>query len=536
MRVFTFDTTLRDGTQGESVSFSVDDKLVIAQKLDELGIDYIEGGWPGSNPKDKEFFERAKELKLRHAKLSAFGSTRFAKNPVEQDRNVAALIGAGTPVVSIFGKSWELHTQRALGITEEENLSLISDTVRYLKEHGKEVVYDAEHFFDGYQANAAFALRTLEAAQHAGADVLVLCDTNGGTLTSRLAEIVSDVRKRFDGVIGIHTHNDSEVAVANALAAVEQGCTHVQGCMNGYGERCGNANLCSIIANLELKLGHTTIGPERLTSLATAARFIAELANLPLRGDQAFVGHSAFAHKGGVHVSAVLKDSATYEHVQPELVGNRQRVLVSDLSGRANVLYKLKQHGLADRLTEDARRELLERIKEMEYLGYELEAAEGTFELLVREALHPGLHFFDVENYEVATKSSGAVGSRSTATVNIRAQDGVHSATASGHGPMNALDLCIRKCLSSLYPRIAEVRLTDYKVRVLEPRKGTAARVRVLVEWSDHRKSWSTVGVSDNVIEASWSALIDAIRLELMRLTEQDESVERAVEDYCWGV
>jgi 2-isopropylmalate synthase len=536
MKVFTFDTTLRDGTQGESVSFSVDDKLVIAQKLDELGIDYIEGGWPGSNPKDKEFFERAKELKLHHAKLSAFGSTRFAKNPVQEDRNVAALLAAGTPVVSIFGKSWELHTQRALGITEEENLQLISDTVRYLKEHGKEVVYDAEHFFDGYHSNSAFALRTLEAAQKAGADVLVLCDTNGGTLTGRLAEIVADVRKRFDGVIGIHTHNDSEVAVANALAAIDHGCTHVQGCMNGYGERCGNANLCSIIANLELKLGHSTIGPEKLTGLATVARFIAELANLPLRGDQPFVGHSAFAHKGGVHVSAVLKDSATYEHIQPEAVGNRQRVLVSDLSGRANVLYKLKQHGLADRLNEDARRELLDRIKDMEYQGYELEAAEGTFELLVREALHPGLHFFDVEGYEVSTKSTGTVGSRSTATVNLRAQDGVHSATASGQGPVHALDLCLRKCLSTLYPRISDVRLTDYKVRVLEPRKGTAARVRVLVEWSDHRKSWSTVGVSDNVIEASWSALVDAIRLELMRLTEQDHSVERAVEDYCWGV
>ncbi len=536
MRVFTFDTTLRDGTQGESVSFSVDDKLVIAQKLDELGIDYIEGGWPGSNPKDKEFFERAKELKLQHARLSAFGSTRFARNPVEHDRNVTALIAAGTPVVSIFGKSWDLHTKRALGVTEEENLKLISDTVRYLKENGKEVVYDAEHFFDGYQADPAFALRTLEAAQKAGADVLVLCDTNGGTLTGRLADIVADVRKRFDGVLGIHTHNDSEVAVANSLAAIEQGCTHVQGCMNGYGERCGNANLASIIANLELKLGHTTVGPEKLTSLATVARFIAELANLPLRGDQPFVGHSAFAHKGGVHVSAVLKDSATYEHVQPELVGNRQRVLVSDLSGRGNVLYKLKQHGLADRLSEDARRELLDRIKEMEYLGYELEAAEGTFELLVREALHPGLHFFDVEGYEVTTKSTGAAGSRSTATVNLRAQDGAHSATASGQGPMNALDLCLRKCLSALYPSISKVRLTDYKVRVLEPRKGTAARVRVLVEWSDHRKSWSTVGVSDNVIEASWSALIDAIRLELMRLTEHDESVERAVEDYCWGV
>ena len=536
MKIFTFDTTLRDGTQGESVSFSVDDKMVIAQKLDELGIDYIEGGWPGSNPKDKEFFERAKELKLRHAKLTAFGATRFAKNPVEEDRNVAALVAANTPVISIFGKSWELHTKRALGITEEENLKLISETVKYLKDHGKEVVYDAEHFFDGYQANAAFAMRTLDAAQKAGADVLVLCDTNGGTLTARLSEIVSEVRKRFDGVLGIHTHNDSDVAVANTLAAVEQGCTHVQGCMNGYGERCGNANLASVIANLELKLGHTTVGPEKLTSLSTVARFIAELANLPLRGDQPFVGHSAFAHKGGVHVSAVLKDNSTYEHITPELIGNRQRVLVSDLSGRSNVLYKLKQHGLADRLSEDARRELLERIKEMEYLGYELEAAEGTFELLVREALNPGLHFFDVEGYEVTTKSTGAVGSRSTATVNLRAQDGVHSATASGHGPVHALDVCLRKCLSSLYPRISEVRLTDYKVRVLEPKKGSAARVRVLVEWSDHRKSWSTVGVSDNVIEASWSALVDAIRLELMRLTEQDESVERAVEDYCWGV
>jgi 2-isopropylmalate synthase len=536
MKIFTFDTTLRDGTQGESVSFSVDDKLVIAQKLDELGIDYIEGGWPGSNPKDKDFFERVKALKLHHAKMTAFGATRFAKNPVEQDRNVLALLAAATPVVSIFGKSWELHTTRALGITEEENLKLISDTVKFLKDHGKEVVYDAEHFFDGYQASPAFALRTLEAAQKSGADVLVLCDTNGGTLTGRLTEIVAEVRKRFDGVLGIHTHNDSDVGVANAISAVEQGCTHVQGCMNGYGERCGNANLSSIIANLELKLGHTTIGPDKLTGLTATARFIAELANLPLRGDQPFVGHSAFAHKGGVHVSAVLKDSSTYEHVSPETVGNRQRVLVSDLSGRGNVLYKLKQHGLADRLNEDSRRELLERIKEMEYLGYELEAAEGTFELLVREALHPGLHFFDVEGYEVTTKSTGSAGSRSTATVNLRAQDGVHSATASGQGPVHALDLCLRKCLSALYPRISDVRLTDYKVRVLEPKKGTAARVRVLVEWSDHRKSWSTVGVSDNVIEASWSALVDAIRLELMRLTEQDESVERAVEDYCWGV
>ena len=535
MKIFTFDTTLRDGTQGEAVSFSVDDKLTIAQKLDDLGIDYIEGGWPGSNPKDEDFFQRAAELQLKHAKLTAFGSTRFAKNPVEEDRNIRKLLDAGTPVVSIFGKSWELHTRRALGITEEENLKLISETVKYLKDHGREVVYDAEHFFDGYTDNAAFAVRTLEAARNAGADVLCLCDTNGGTITGKLEEICAEVRKRFDGVLGIHPHNDSDVAVANALAAIEQGFTHVQGCMNGYGERCGNANLSSIIANLELKLGHTAIGAEKLTGLTTVARFIAELANLQMRRDQPYVGQSAFAHKGGIHVSAVMKDSATYEHVSPATVGNHQRVLVSDLSGRSNVLYKLKQHGLSNRLTEEARRELLERIKQMEYEGYELEAAEGTFELLVREALNPGMHFFEVEGYEVSTRVV-ASGSRSTASVNLKAQDGIHTATATGHGPVHALDVCLRKCLSALYPRISEVRLTDYKVRVLDSKKGTAAKVRVLVEWSDHRKSWSTVGVSDNVIEASWNALVDAIRLELMRLTEQDDSVERAVEDYCWGV
>jgi len=536
MKIFTFDTTLRDGTQGEAVSFSVDDKMAIARKLDDLGIDYIEGGWPGSNPKDKEFFARAGELDLKHAKLTAFGSTRFAKNPVAEDRNVRALIEAGTPVVSVFGKSWDLHVKRALGIDLEENLKLISETVKYLKDHGKEVVYDAEHFFDGYSADAAFALRTLEAAKNAGADVLCLCDTNGGALTGRLVEIFSEVRRRFDGVLGIHTHNDSDVAVANSIAAVEAGATHVQGCLNGYGERCGNANLASIIANLELKLGHTAIGAEKLLGLTAACKFIAELANLPLSNDRPFVGRSAFAHKGGVHVSAVLKDSATYEHVAPEAVGNRQRVLLSDLSGRGNIMYKLKQHGLAGRLDENARGELLERIKQMEYEGYELEAAEGTFELLVREALHPGLKFFDVESYEVSTRAGGHGGSHTTATVALRTSDGAHSATAAGHGPFNALHLCLRKCLSKLYPQISDVRLTDYKVRVLDSNKGTAANVRVLIEWSDHHKSWSTVGVSDNVIEASWKALVDAIRLELMRLTEEDSSVEKAVEDYCWGV
>jgi 2-isopropylmalate synthase len=532
MRIQTFDTTLRDGTQGEAVSFSVDDKLVIAQKLDELGIDYIEGGWPNSNPKDKDFFHRAKHVKLKHARLTAFGSTRFAKNRVDQDPNVRALLEAETPTVSIFGKSWELHVKRALGVTDEENLKLISETVKFLKDAGREVVYDAEHFFDGYNASPDFALRTLEAAKSAGADILVLCDTNGGNLTHRIIEVVTDVRKCFDGVLGIHVHNDCDVAVANSIAAIEAGCTHVQGCLNGYGERCGNANLASIIANLELKLGHTTIGRENLQNLTTVARYIAELANLPMRNDQPYVGHSAFAHKGGVHVSAVLKDSATYEHVKPEMVGNRQRVLLSDLSGRGNVLYKLKQHGLGERLDAEARRQLLDRVKHMEFQGYELEAAEGSFELLVREALHPGWNPFEVVSYEITTRMVGGT----TATVTLRIQDSVHTATANGNGPVNALDLCLRQCLSTVYPNIKNVRLTDYKVRVLDSKKGTAAKVRVLVEWSDHRRSWSTAGVSENVIEASWLALVDAIRLELMRLTEQDESIDKVVEDYCWGV
>jgi len=430
-------------------------------------------------------------MQFRHARLTAFGATRMARNKVEEDASVRALIEADTPVVCIFGKTWDLHVHRALGITEEENLELISDTVRYLKEHGKEVVYDAEHFFDGYKAGRDFAFRTLEAAKKAGADTLTLCDTNGGTMTGRLSEICADVRKNFDGVLGIHTHNDCELAVANTLAAVEQGFAHVQGCMNGYGERCGNANLTTIIANLELKMGHTTIGKERLTHLTAAARFIAELANLPMRGDQAYVGHSAFAHKGGVHVSAVLKDSSTYEHIGPKLVGNRQRVLLSDLSGKGSILYKLKQHGLEDRLDDAARRQLLERIKNMEFQGYELEAAEGTFELLVREALRPDAQLFDVVSYEVITRAAN-----STANVTLKAQDNVLTASATGNGPVNALDLALRQCLSTLYPAIANVRLTDYKVRVIDFKKGTAARVRVLIEWSDHKRSWATVGVS----------------------------------------
>ncbi len=536
MRVFIYDTTLRDGTQGENVSFSVDDKLRIAYKLDELGIDYIEGGWPGSNPRDKEFFRLAKDIELKHSRLTAFGSTRYARNTVEDDPNVIALLEAETPVITIFGKSWELHTRQALGVDEEQNLAMISETVAYLKQHDREVLYDAEHFFDGYEANPDFALRTLEAAHKAGADALVLCDTNGGTVTHRLGEIFSEIRKRFDGVIGIHTHNDSDLAAANAVTAVELGATHVQGTINGYGERCGNANLCSIIPILELKLGHTTVGKEKVEHLTGIANFVSETANLSLPNDRPFVGRSAFAHKGGIHVSAVLKDASTYEHIEPETVGNHRRVLISDLSGRSNIFYKLQEKGLEELLDDAKRRQLLDRIKQLEYEGYELESAEGSFELLVREVLQPDHFFFELENMSLVSEKKDGKRTECKVEMTIRARDGLHTATADASGPFDAMSGCLRKCLSETYPQIADIRLKDYKVRVLEPNRGTAAKVRVLVEWSDNKTSWTTVGVSDDVLEASWNALVDSIRLELLRLAESDKSLEKTVEDYCWGV
>ena len=518
MKIFTFDTTLRDGTQGEAVSFSVDDKLIIAQKLDELGIDYIEGGWPGSNPKDKDFFARAaKELKLNHARLTAFGSTRFAKNRVDQDRNVLALVESGTPVISIFGKSWDFHVTRALGISLEENLTIIAETVRYLKDNGKEVVYDAEHFFDGYTANRDYALKTLEAAKNAGADVLCLCDTNGGTLTGRLVEIVADVRRQFDGVIGIHTHNDSDVAVANTVAAVEAGATHVQGCMNGYGERCGNANLCSVIANIELKLGMTSIGKENLKRLTEASHYVSELANLLPRNEQAYVGKSAFAHKGGIHVSAVMKEAAAYEHINPEVVGNARRVLVSELSGKSNILYKAAERGLKIDKSSAAAKVVVDKLKEMEHYGYQFEGAEASFEVLFDKLVHETKELFDLDGFRVITEKKGAGESYSEAVIKLRVDGTEEHTAAEGSGPVSALDRALRKSLTTFFPCIRDVRLTDYKVRVLNSDGGTDAKVRVLIESSDGQESWGTVGVSENLIDASWQALVDSITYKLKK-------------------
>ena len=521
MRVLVYDTTLRDGTQAESVAFSVADKLAIARKLDEFGIDYIEGGWPGSNPRDAEFFERAKtDLSLRHARLVAFGSTRHVANRAEDDPNVRMLVESGTPAVAIFGKSWDLHTERALRVSEQQNLEMIQSTVAHLKGLGREVIYDAEHFFDGYLSSRDFAFRTLEAAQAAGADCLVLCDTNGGTLTGRLAEIVEDVRRTFGGVLGIHTHNDSELAVANAVAAVELGATHVQGTMNGYGERCGNCNLIPTICNLELKLGHTLIGPENVARLTSLANYIADMANLQVANGAAFVGKSAFAHKGGIHVSAVLRDAVTYEHVRPDSVGNVRRVLVSDLSGRSNITFKLQERGWDDKLSPEARKTVLDRIKQLEFEGYELESADGSFELLIRQVLADEEDFFRLEVMDMSIRKVGQEQSACHVGMSVWTPEGHRSAHVGASGPFDAMAGALRQCLSSVYPAVADIRLVDYKVRVLNPGKGTAAKVRVLINWTDHKTSWTTVGVSDDVLEASWIALRDSVRLELLRLEQ----------------
>ena len=517
-KIFTYDTTLRDGTQGEEVAFSADDKVKIAKRLDAFGIDYIEGGWPGSNPKDMEFFERARSVHFSHAKLAAFGSTRRAKNPVGEDTNIKALLDAQTPVVTIFGKTWLLHVKEALHISEEENLEIIGDSVLYLKKHGKEVVYDAEHFFDGYKSDKAYAMKTLDAAQRGGADVVVLCDTNGGTLTHEVAEIVRDVKSLVKVPLGIHTHNDSEVAVANAIAAIQNGCVHVQGTMNGYGERCGNANLCSIIPNLQMKLGYHCVDGEGLKSLTPLSHYVSELANLTHRKSLAYVGESAFAHKGGVHVSAVMKTPATYEHIHPEDVGNARRVLVSDLSGRSNVLYKAKELGIDIDDKSPEVQHIVDELKELEHYGYQYEDAEGSFELLVKKKTKQFKEFFELEGFKVIIhKESYEAAPHSEAIIKVRVGDKTELAAAEGTGPVNALDCALRKALERFYPQLSQIKLTDYKVRVLDSQNATAAKVRVLIETQNGSESWNTVGVSPDVIEASWKALVDSLSFHLLK-------------------
>ena len=516
-KIQIYDTTLRDGSQGENISFSLEDKLRIVRKLDELGVDYIEGGWPGSNHKDLELFRHTKGLTLRHAKMAAFGSTRHPRYPAEKDPNLKALVEAGTLVVTIFGKSWDLHVRTALGISLEENIELVRESVAFLKSRGKEVIYDAEHFFDGFKADSAHALATLKAAEEAGAGMIVLCDTNGGTLPSDIRERFVRASQHVKTPLGIHTHNDGEMAVANSIVAVQAGAVQVQGTINGYGERCGNANLCSVIANIELKLGMTSIGRENLKRLTEVSHYVSELANLLPRSEQAYVGKSAFAHKGGIHVSAVMKEAAAYEHINPEVVGNARRVLVSELSGKSNILYKAAERGLKIDKSSAAAKVVVNKLKEMEHYGYQFEGAEASFEVLFDKLVHETRDLFELDGFRVITEKKGAGKSQSEAVIKLRVDGTEEHTAAEGSGPVSALDRALRKSLTTFFPCIRDVRLTDYKVRVLNSDDGTDAKVRVLIESSDGQESWGTVGVSENLIEASWQALVDSITYKLKK-------------------
>jgi 2-isopropylmalate synthase len=518
-----YDTTLRDGTQREGVSLSVDDKLKIARKLDEFGIHYIEGGWPGSNPRDVEFFKEMRRVKLKKAKLVAFGATRRAMLKASEDPSLKALVASGASVATIYGKSWDLHVLKALKTTLDENLRMISDSVMFLKKHMDQVFYDAEHFFDGYKANRDYAVEALLAAEAAGADCLVLCDTNGGTLPNDLEKIITNVKRTIRAPFGIHAHNDSELAVANSLTAIRLGAVQVHGTINGYGERCGNANLCSVIPALKLKMGIACVSDASLAKLRDVSRYVDELANLPHRKRQPYIGDSAFAHKAGVHVDAVAKNPLTYEHIIPEQVGNKRRILVSDLAGRSNILQKAAELNIP--LTKDSPEltEILRRVKELESEGYEFEGAEGSLELLMLRAGHSYesvFSIFDRIDYRILTeKRKVDPHPVSEATVTVEVGGNVEHTAAWGNGPVNALDKALRKVLPKYFPGkgLEDVRLLDYKVRVLTAAEGTAARVRVLIESGDGKNKWGTVGVSENVIEASWQALVDSIEYKLLR-------------------
>jgi len=518
-----YDTTLRDGAQSEDVAFSVEDMLRVAYKLDGLGIHYIEGGWPGSNPRDMEFFKKIMKDPPKSARMAAFGSTRRAKLKAEDDPSLRALVESGVPVMTIFGKTWDFHVKTALKVTLEENLDMIAESIAFLKKNSEEVFYDAEHFFDGYKADPGYAINTLKAAAEAGADCLVLCDTNGGTLNWELAEIIEDVKKNVDTPFGIHTHNDSDLAVANTLTAVRMGAVQVQGTMNGYGERCGNANLCSILPALKLKMGIDCISDEKLSTLREVSRFVTEIANLRHFKHLPYVGDSAFAHKGGIHVSAIIKSPETYEHIRPEKVGNSQRVLVSDLSGRSNIIKKAAEYGLDLSGDSPEVKHILTTLKEMESLGYQYEGADASFELLIKKAMGRYKPIFELEGFRVIVEwyeNRKDSLSEATIRVNIHDTDGssrFEYTAGMGNGPVNALDNALRKAVLKYFPELADVKLLDYKVRVITAGQGTAAKVRVLIESGDGSGKWGTVGVSENVIDASWEALVDSIEYRLLK-------------------
>ncbi len=520
-KVQLYDTTLRDGCQSEDVSLTLDDKLRVAELLDDLGVHVIEGGWPGSNPRDEEFFSASRKLKLKQARIAAFGSTKRAGVKAADDRNLQLCVKAGVPVITIVGKTWDMHVKEDLRIPLKANLEVIADSIAYLKKHADEVVFDAEHFFDGWAANPEYAIDCLAAAADAGADVLCLCDTRGGSLPAAVEAAVDAVRAaRPDARLGIHCHNDCELAVANSIAAVEHGCTQVQGTINGFGERCGNANLVSIVPILQLKRGYGCVTPAQLRKLGTVSRTVYELANLEPNKRQAFVGQSAFAHKGGLHVAAVQKKAETYEHIDPALVGNAQRVLVSDLAGRSNLLAKAAEFGIDLSSDGPVVRELLREVKELEAQGYAFEGADGSFELLMRKALDgERAEFFHLIGFRVIDEKRHLdEAPLAEATIQLEGPDGrVEHTAAQGNGPIHALDQALRKALAQWYPEVEEIQLHDYKVRVLGSAEGTAALVRVLIESGDAERRWTTVGVSHDVIEASWRALVDSVDYKLHR-------------------
>ena len=521
---YLYDTTLRDGAQQEGISLSVGDKLRITQKLDDLGVSFIEGGWPGSNPKEVEYFNQVKSLSLRKATVTAFGSTRRPGIQADNDQNLKALLDSNASVITLVGKTWDLHVARILETTLEENLAMISDSIAYIRGQGRRVFFDAEHFLDGFKANKAYALQCVYAAVDGGAEVVVLCDTNGGTLPEEVYELVAEVKRSTSVDLGIHTHNDGELAVANALAAVSAGVVQVQGTINGYGERCGNANLLSLAANLKLKLGVSCLDDEELIQLTEVHHFVSEIVNLPTNPAQPFVGISAFGHKGGLHGSAVAKFEDSYQHIRPALVGNSTRMLISEMAGRGNISYRLDQMGLKEIISNQKLLDLVNEIKIREGEGYQYEGAEASFEILVRRTLDGYKPPFELIDYMVIVQEKGEPNSLvgegtplTQATVKIKVGDEIRHTAAIGNGPVNALDQALRKSLLDDYPSLGVVRLVDYKVRVVDQGSGTEAVVRVLVESTDGPNSWQTVGASPNIIEASWLALVDSLDYWLLK-------------------
>ncbi|MCX5850269.1 MAG: citramalate synthase [Deltaproteobacteria bacterium] len=517
-KLLVYDTTLRDGTQGEQTNFSAEEKLRIAQRLDDVHFHYIEGGWPGSNPKDMRFFEMAKAVKFKNSRLTAFGSTRRPHTKPEACSNLKALVKAGTPAAAIVGKSWDLHVTEILKTDLNENLAMIADSIEYLKSMGKEVLFDAEHFFDGYKNNPRYATKVVKTALAAGADMIVLCDTNGGSMPHEISAIVRKISSHISlDIVAIHAHNDGGLAVANSIAAVQEGVKMIQGTINGYGERCGNADLITLIANLQLKLGKNCLPPESIRQLTSLSHYVSDVANVPPLNSRPFVGRSAFAHKGGVHVSAVVKNSTAYEHIQPELVGNHRRVLVSDLAGKSNVEYKAKELGIDITKDDTLSKKIVHEVKLMEDRGFQFDAADGSLSLLIKKTIGEFIEPFNLECFSVITSRTENNPCLSQATIKISVAGEEELTAAEGNGPVNALDHALRKALTKFYPQIKDMHLVDFKVRTLEGSEGTAAGVRVLLDSTDGEEFWSTIGVSENIIEASWQALVDSIEYKLSK-------------------